>query len=162
MLDICYAHLKPVLSSVPTASNMKVESFDRDECGLAKGELLEVVQCELLEVLRGTGTLERKQAPVVEYFELDLAVFGAFARIPLCEFLLEPWQVAVAATGVGDDIKRVGSVLRDNGIVDYATVLIEEDGESRAVGLERGEGRWGEPFEELGYCRTAEAGGSDG
>ena len=109
---------------------MKVESLNKDECGLANGELLEVVRCELLEVLRSAGTLECKQAPVVEYLELELAVLGAFARIPLCEVLSEPWQVAVAATGVGNDIKRIGSVLCDNSIVVDAAGLVEEDGES--------------------------------
>jgi hypothetical protein len=48
-------------------------------------------------------------------------------------------------------------VFCDDGIVDDTAMGVEEDGEGRGVGLESEEGRWSEPFEELGCGRAEEA-----
>ena len=89
---------------------------------------------------------------------LNLALcLGLLARVPLLEALLEPREVTVPSAGVGDDVVRVLGVLGDDGIVNYAAALVEEDGEGRRVGREGVEGGWGEPFEERGRGRAAEA-----
>ena len=47
-------------------------------------------------------------------------------------------RVAVAPAGVGDDVVGVGGVLCDDGVVDDAALLVEENGERGGVRLERG------------------------
>ena len=74
--------------------------------------------------------MQGKQAPVFEHLVLDLALgLGLLPCVPLVQLLLKPREVAVTATGVGDDVEGVVCVFGDDGIVDDTGALVEEHGQ---------------------------------
>lgn len=76
-----------------------------------------------------TRALQRQEAPVLEHLECDLARCGVLAGVPLCQLRPEPREVALAAARVGHDVEGIVGVLGDDGVVDDAAALVEEDRE---------------------------------
>lgn len=71
-------------------------------------------------------------------------------------------EVAVPPSSIGHDIVGIRRVFRDDSVVDDATLLVQQDGESRAVRGQGGERRGCKPFEEICCSCTPEACGTSG
>ena len=148
-------NLKAILPGVSAARDVQIEAaVDRDERGLAEGEGTQVEGGQGLEIASRFGacigvqtggsstvtcthTLQRKQSPSLQNLMLDRSLLlRHLARVPLRELLLEPREIALAPPGVRDDVERVLRVLGDDGVVDDASGLVEEDAQSGCIGGE--------------------------
>ena len=70
------------------------------------------------------GRIYCDQSPILQYFMLNFAVL---ARVPFFRFLKKPCEVLVPPSRVCHNVKCAFGMLRDDGIVDDAFVLVEKN-----------------------------------